>query len=561
MSSVINSATSGLMAYQRAIDVASQNIANANTEGYVRLQAALSPQTYGPDNYGLSAGVRVDGIRRNVSEFLIQQSRTANSAANRAEIIASYSSQVGDMLGSGAQGLDDSFQALKNGFEALAADPSSLLARDALLASMQDTVTRVKFFDDRLTTLTTGINTRLGEEVTTINTALREVAALNDKIARTPSGPDGSPPPALLDQRDRLLDQLSGRLGLKVTATTLGMVSVKTSDDRLLVNDGDYATLSVTNGRYDSRLSTISMVPAGGGTSADLTSALGGGNLSGLIEARNSTVEASRIEMGRLVVALTRAINSQNAAGRTLDGTAADVNAAPPLNGALLKAGGVTTLNADNNSAGFSALTLSAVLDATANSPPADEYIVTWGGASWTVTKAGSGAAVTSTGTASSIQFDNLTVTITGTGQATGDSFMVRPAIAAVADFGRTTSNARMIAAASASGTFGVGDNRNAVELVKSFEKLVFDSNTVSLLTGASRLASRLASQVYSSELSSEIQRAAADEALKQRSDMYGVSLDEEAADLLRFQKGYQAVASVMRTANELFDTLLGATS
>jgi flagellar hook-associated protein 1 FlgK len=440
---------------------------------------------------------------------------------------------------------------LKNAFEALSAAPASLLARDTLMTSLQDSIDRVKIFEDRLKSMTTGINTRVSEEVTAVNDTLREIANLNKEIARSPTGTDGSPPPGMLDQRDRLLDGLSKRMGIKVESATLGMVTVKTTDGRVLVQSSDYATLSVTDGRYDSNLKGVALVPAGGGASADLTSALGGGNLGGLIESRNSTVEATRIDIGRVVVALTRALNTQNAAGRTLDGT---------TGGNLLTAGGVTTLNANNNSAGFSGVTLSAVLDSAATSPPADEFIVTWSGSAWQVTKSATGASVTSTLTGSDLSFENLTVTITGTGQATGDSFLVRPAIAAVSGFARATTNSRDLAAASSSGTFGVGNNANAIELVKSFEKLVLDSATVSVLGGASRLATKLATQARSAELSLEVQKTAADEALKQRSDLYGVSLDEEAADLLRYQQGYQAVASVIRTAKELFDTLLGAT-
>jgi flagellar hook-associated protein 1 FlgK len=551
MSSMVNSAMSGLMAYQRAIDVASQNIANANTEGHVRLRVAFSPQVYVPGSAGVASGVRIDGIRRDVSEFLIAQSRTATSAASRAEIMSTYANSLGNMLGSGAQGLDDSLQTLKNAFEALSAAPASLLARDTLMTSLQDSIDRVKIFEDRLKSMTTGINTRVSEEVTAVNDTLREIANLNKEIARSPTGTDGSPPPGMLDQRDRLLDGLSKRMGIKVESATLGMVTVKTTDGRVLVQSSDYATLSVTDGRYDSNLKGVALVPAGGGASADLTSALGGGNLGGLIESRNSTVEATRIDIGRVVVALTRALNTQNAAGRTLDGT---------TGGNLLTAGGVTTLNANNNSAGFSGVTLSAVLDSAATSPPADEFIVTWSGSAWQVTKSATGASVTSTLTGSDLSFENLTVTITGTGQATGDSFLVRPAIAAVSGFARATTNSRDLAAASSSGTFGVGNNANAIELVKSFEKLVLDSATVSVLGGASRLATKLATQARSAELSLEVQKTAADEALKQRSDLYGVSLDEEAADLLRYQQGYQAVASVIRTAKELFDTLLGAT-
>ena len=103
-----------------------------------------------------------------------------------------------------------------------------------------------------------------------------------------------------------------------------------------------------------------------------------------------------------------------------------------------------------------------------------------------------------------------------------------------------------------------MGDNRNALELAKSFEKTLLDSNTNSVIGASTRLATKLSTQARSSSLSYDVQRTAFEEASRQRSDRYGVSLDEEAADLLRYQQAYQAVARVIRASGELFDTLLG---
>jgi flagellar hook-associated protein 1 FlgK len=120
------------------------------------------------------------------------------------------------------------------------------------------------------------------------------------------------------------------------------------------------------------------------------------------------------------------------------------------------------------------------------------------------------------------------------------------------------TTDPRKIAARTDSSA-GVGDNRNALELIKVFDKGVLDGAKTSVLEATARLANKVGSQARSAEITYDVQKLAVDEANRQRSDIYGVSLDEEAANLMRFQQAYQASASVIRAANELFDVLLGA--
>jgi len=56
------------------------------------------------------------------------------------------------------------------------------------------------------------------------------------------------------------------------------------------------------------------------------------------------------------------------------------------------------------------------------------------------------------------------------------------------------------------------------------------------------------------------VQRLAYEDSVKQRQSVSGVNLDEEAANLLRYQQAYQASAQVIRTANEVFNMLIGIT-
>jgi flagellar hook-associated protein 1 FlgK len=70
-------------------------------------------------------------------------------------------------------------------------------------------------------------------------------------------------------------------------------------------------------------------------------------------------------------------------------------------------------------------------------------------------------------------------------------------------------------------------------------------------------MTGRVASLADSSATSYQVQTLAAEEAQSARDNMSSVNLDEEAAELLRFQQAYQAAAQVMRLTNQLFDSLL----
>ena len=57
--------------------------------------------------------------------------------------------------------------------------------------------------------------------------------------------------------------------------------------------------------------------------------------------------------------------------------------------------------------------------------------------------------------------------------------------------------------------------------------------------------------------VSKEALKVIYDESVSKRDQVSGVSLDQEAADLVRYQQAYQASARILSTARELFDTLL----
>ena len=117
---------------------------------------------------------------------------------------------------------------------------------------------------------------------------------------------------------------------------------------------------------------------------------------------------------------------------------------------------------------------------------------------------------------------------------------------------------------ASAAKPGGEGDNVNIANMATLQSKKIMFANdsgqpAETLLGGYSRMASSVGMYVHGLQVQFDAQTNTYNHILERRETLSGVSLDEEAANLMRFQQAYQAAAQVMQTAQSIFQTLLGA--
>jgi len=105
----------------------------------------------------------------------------------------------------------------------------------------------------------------------------------------------------------------------------------------------------------------------------------------------------------------------------------------------------------------------------------------------------------------------------------------------------------------------GTGDNRNLAAMAAQRDAGVLDGGSTDVEAALGRLVSRIGSQTSQANAALGAQNAILAEAQAQREAVSGVNLDEEAAELLRFQQAYQAAAQAIAVADEIFQTLLGA--
>ena len=135
-------------------------------------------------------------------------------------------------------------------------------------------------------------------------------------------------------------------------------------------------------------------------------------------------------------------------------------------------------------------------------------------------------------GSGSTIAFDNLELTLQGT-PASGDLFTLSP------------------------NTNGVGDNRNALALAALQTTRLLDNNRATFEAAYGSLVVDVGTKTRQSEVNREAQEGLLNQAVAAREEKSGVNLDEEAANLLRFQQAYAAAAQIISTADSMFQTLM----
>ncbi|NLW96352.1 MAG: flagellar hook-associated protein FlgK, partial [Xanthomonadaceae bacterium] len=102
-------------------------------------------------------------------------------------------------------------------------------------------------------------------------------------------------------------------------------------------------------------------------------------------------------------------------------------------------------------------------------------------------------------------------------------------------------------------------DNGNALALAALDQRELLEGGTLSLTGGLTGLTARAGAEARHASLSHEAQAAIDTQVAAERESVSGVNLEEEAADLLRYQQAYQAAAQIIATADAMFQTLLSA--
>ena len=474
MADLLSTSVSGLLAFQQALDVTSNNISNAATPGYSVETANLTEAPGQSTGIGfIGSGVDVQSITRNYNEYLAQQVRNSQASYSSSSSLASQAGQVDSMLSDSSTGLTTTLQSFVNSLQSVANTPNSTSARQALLNQAQALAQQLTSYDSQISQFGSQLETQLGSGVSQVNGITSNIASLNRQIAAASTA--GQTPNQLMDQRDQLIDQLSQYVSVHTATETNGSMDVYIGTGQALVTGGNAAKLSTVSGTYAASELGIA-ISGGGGTPADITSEISGGQLGGLLSARTQVLDPARNAIGQVSVAVASIVNQQQQSGMDMTGAQGQP---------MFTVGGVQVL-ADTNNTGGASL---SVTRGALSSLTTDDYKLQYTGGAWHLTDVTTGQSVAMSGNGSNatpFQAAGLSIVTSGA-PASNDSFLIQPTAAATAGFAVSLTSPAQIAAASlVQGTAGVANTGGAAVSAASVTNSgVWVSDTYTVAFGA----------------------------------------------------------------------------
>jgi flagellar hook-associated protein 1 FlgK len=215
------------MVSQAAIQVAGNNMANAATEGYTRQSAALTPargERYGQNAF-LGRGVLLESIGRQVDDAVRSRLRSAVSDESAAQVNLDVLSQVESILGELTEGdLSSQLNKFFNAWSELANTPSDMTSRNVVISEGETLGLFVQRLRGDLVEMRAQIEEMLRGEVAHADELLARVAQLNEAIVKAEQGRGEAG--GLRDQRDIVLSELSELMDVTVVEQASGAVDV-----------------------------------------------------------------------------------------------------------------------------------------------------------------------------------------------------------------------------------------------------------------------------------------------------------------------------------------------
>lgn len=620
---------SGLNAAQNALNTTSNNISNVYTPGYNRELTILTEGN-------TAGGVQVSDIQRQFDRYVADQLNDATSTSTALDSYQTQVSQIDNLLADDEAGLSPLMQDFFSAMSDLSGSPSDPAARQGVLGSADTLSAQVRSFDSYLQDMQTGINAKIGDEVTQINNTTKQLSSLNREIVLA-EAKNGEAPNSLLNQRDKLVNDLSERLNIKLNIQDGSTYNVTLSNGQPLVAGTNNYQLEAISSSADPQRTVVGYKDSGGNMVELNEDRITGGSLGGLMNFRSETLDKTQNQIGQLAVSLVSGFNEQHAAGIDLDGNVGE---------AFFSVGSPRAYAHSDNDG--TADVASTTFGDTANLLATDyeirvENATPTAAGDFTITRRDSGEELAAGSDftfngSDELTFGGVVITFDGGSLQQGDRFEVQPVRRAGRDMQTEISDLDKIAAGSilsgdteavesikgdpgnslasgnapwslsisdaGGGNFdivanpdtgpsqnfsvqsgdeitvdgvtlslgnladgqtlslglngaGTGDNRNAIAL-QDLQGSELVAGSATLNESYASMVSDVGNRTNIVQVNLDAQSGLTEQLRGVQQSESGVNLDEEAANLIRYQQYYQANSKVIQTASTVFDTILG---
>ena len=314
MTDLIGIGVSGLSAYQRALATTSNNVANLQTEGYVRQRAVLASSGQdGGSKISIGTGVRFAEVQRLYDRFAEENLQRAGSMLEAEAGLLKELQALQDAIGSSEVGLHGAFQDFFDGARELEAAPASAGARAGFLAKAEGLAARFRGLAGTATNLDNGTRAQIDQAVRESNTRLSELAALNKQLLR--KGSSSEQPMQLLDQRDNAIRELSSRLGVTAVIGDNGTATIYAGESAsgvALVENGVARTITASFDAYDIGKANFVLDAA---SRPVVIPGIKSGQIGGLVSFRRDGLGLAINKLDDLALSFGRAVNKLHRSG------------------------------------------------------------------------------------------------------------------------------------------------------------------------------------------------------------------------------------------------------
>ncbi len=453
MSGILSNAISGLQASQIALRTAGNNISNANAAGYSRQEVNFSTrpeQKFGNAGF-LGSGVNTDSVKRVVNEFITTQVRLDTTSFHQLDKYNQSIGKVDKLFSDSSTGLVGSLQsyfaALQNG----ASDPSSSPARQLIITQSESLSLRYNTLYDRLQETEKSVNDEISSLVGQLNALAKSVANLNQSIAEKNASGSGGAPNALLDQREEALRKLAEIASVQLVQQDGGDINVFIGNGEPLVVGPRVSSFKVeTGGKIF--LNTNSGV-------ANITDAVTGGQLGGLLKFKADVLQPSLNEIGRIAIVMSDAFNKVQTQGLDSNGNFGQVMFSDINNENVIYS---RVVHGDNAMPDDRVLSL-RIEDASAITIDDYKFDILADSGNYVIRRATDNSIVNqgilSGGYPQEIEFEGLKLTLEGGTFKNGDSFILQPTKTGARDIHSLLKSPDQLAFASPIRTYKSGAN------------------------------------------------------------------------------------------------------
>ncbi len=286
-------ALTGLNVTRTAIDVATQNVANANTEGYSRKIVNLESQNI----VGQGAGVRVSSITRQVDEFLLRDLRIQQSSFAASEVEKQFFDSMQGFFGTldSNSSLTTRITELATTLEALAVTPEGVAQQLDVVNSAVNMAQRFNGMSADIQKLRLEAEAEIATALTDVNLQLTTISDLNLRISKLVGS--GQSSTELEDQRDLALNRLSDYLDISYYYRGNREVVVSLGAGDALVDRIDLSVTFSPSSSVSAANNTFSAITL---NSVDITDRIRSGRIRGLIDLRDKSLPQLQAELDEL---------------------------------------------------------------------------------------------------------------------------------------------------------------------------------------------------------------------------------------------------------------------